>query len=68
MADFTKVIVNLPNEQVAFLQAVAAHEHIGVDAVLTRAINLERFFIESQVARRKILVEDSTGLREVVRK
>lgn len=64
-----KVTVNLPEEQVIFLKKIARSENITFTDVLRRSINSEKFFIEQEIANRKILVEDSDGqLREVLRK
>ncbi len=65
---FKKVTVNLPSEQVQFLQEVAQKEKISVVDVLRRAINSEKFFVENEDADRKILVEDKNRIREIIRK
>ncbi len=66
--DFRKVTVNLPTEQVKFLQEVAAKDKISVVDVLRRAINSEKFFVDNENSNRKILVEDKDRIREIVRK
>ena len=64
-----KVTVNLPEEQVNFLKQIARLENITFTDALRRSINSEKFFIEQEIANRKILVEDSDGqIREVIRK
>lgn len=68
MSDFKKVTVNLPIEQVAFLQELAAKEKVSVVDVLRRAINSEKFFVENEIANRKILIEDGSRIREVIRR
>ena len=68
MADVKKVTVNLPSDQLAFLQAQASKENISVVDVLRRAIKSEQFFVDNESANRKILVEDGTRVREVIRK
>ena len=68
MSDFKKVTVNLPADQVAFLQDLALKEKISVVDVLRRAIKSEKFFVDNENSNRKILIEDGTRIREVVRK
>lgn len=68
MSAFKKVTVNLPTEQVEFLQNLAAKEKLSVVDVLRRAINSEKFFVDNESAKRKILIEDGTRIREVIRK
>lgn len=68
MNDFKKVTVNLPAEQVAFLQELAAKEKISVVDVLRRAISSEKFFVDNESANRKILIEDGSRIREVIRR
>ncbi len=64
-----KVTVNLPDEQIRFLQELAEREHSTVTEILRRSINAERFFVEQEQAGRKILVEEKgQRLREVLRK
>jgi len=64
-----KVTVNLPEEQVAFLQQIAAAEHVTFTDVLRRSINSEMFFVDQEKNKRKVLVEDSDHrIREVMRK
>ncbi len=64
-----KVTVNLPEDQVKFLQDIAAKEHITFTDVLRRSINSEKFFVDQEAANRKILVEDDKQrIREVIRK
>ncbi len=64
-----KITVNLPEDQVQFLQDVAKKENLTFTAALSRSINSERFFVQQEGAGRKILVEESgQRIREVVRK
>jgi hypothetical protein len=64
-----KVTVNLPEEQVRFLQDLAAKENLTFTDVLRRSINSERFFVEQEQGGRKVLVEDKERrIREVIRK
>lgn len=64
-----KVTVNLPEEQVRFLQELADREHSTVTEILRRSINAEKFFVEQEREGRKILVEEKgQRLREVLRK
>lgn len=64
-----KVTVNLPEEQIAFLQQLAEEQHITFTDALRRAINSEKFFVQQETAGRKILVEEEgQRIREVVRK
>ncbi|WP_377808012.1 hypothetical protein ABNQ38_21755 [Azospirillum sp. A29] len=64
-----KVTVNLPEEQIEFLQSVAKKEDLSFTDVLRRSINSERFFVAQEVSGNKILVEDSSNrVREVFRK
>lgn len=64
-----KVTVNLPEEQVQFLQEIAQKESLSFTDVLRRAINSEKFFVQQESAGRKILIEESDQrIREVVRK
>ena len=63
-----KVTVNLPDEQVQFLQELAANENITFTDALRRSIGAERFFVEQKSAGRKVLVEDTDKrIREVMR-
>ena len=64
-----KVTVNLPEDQVEFLQEIAAAEHLTFTDVLRRAINSEKFFVKQEDAGHKILVEEpGQRIREVLRK
>lgn len=64
-----KVTVNLPDDQVEFLQQIAVAEHISFTDALRRAINTEKFFVTQERAHRKILVEeDGQRIREVIRR
>ncbi len=64
-----KITVNLPEDQVEFLQKIAASEHITFTDVLCRSINSEKFFVEQANNKCKVLVEDSDHrIREVIRK
>lgn len=64
-----KVTVNLPEEQVKFLQEIASKEDMSFTDVLRRAINLERFFVQQEEAGHKFLIEDKgQRLREVLRR
>lgn len=64
-----KVTVNLPEDQVEFLQKIAEAEHLTFTDVLRRSINSERFFVEQEKTGRKVLVEDvDQRIREVMRK
>ena len=64
-----KVTVNLPEEQIRFLQELADREHSTVTEILRRSINAEKFFVEQEQQGRKILVEEKgQRLREVLRK
>jgi len=63
-----KITVNLPEDQVEFLQNLAKQEHITFTDALRRSINAERFFVEQKESGRKILVEEEGHkLREIVR-
>ena len=55
----TKVTVNLPEDQVTFLQELATKENLTFTDVLRRSINSERFFVEQERTGNKILIEDS---------
>lgn len=63
-----KVTVNLPAQQVEFLQAIAQRDGVTVTDMLKRAINSEKFFVEAESAHRRILIEDGTKIREVIRR
>lgn len=64
-----KVTVNLPEDQVEFLQKIAEAEHLTFTDVLRRSINSEKFFVEQEKTGRKVLVEDvDQRIREVMRK
>lgn len=64
-----KITVNLPEEQVEFLQKIAEAEHITFTDVLRRSINSEKFFVDQEKNKRKVLVEDADQrIREVMRK
>jgi len=66
--DFRKITVNLPLDQVEFLESLALKDRVSVVDVLRRAINSEKFFVENEGANRKILIEDGSRIREVIRK
>ncbi len=64
-----KVTVNLPEEQIRFLQEIAAREHSTFTDILRRSISSEQFFVEQEQKGRKILIEEKgERLREVLRK
>lgn len=64
-----KVTVNLPEDQVEFLQKLAEAENLSFTDVLRRSINSEKFFVEQEKAKRKILIEGADQrIREVIRK
>lgn len=63
-----KVTVNLPEDQIEFLQALAKLEDITFTDALKRSINAERFFVDQKKNGRKVLVEEKGHkLREIVR-
>lgn len=64
-----KITVNLPEDQVVFLQRIAEAEHVTFTDVLRRSINSEKFFVDQEKNNRKVLVEDADQrIREVMRK
>jgi len=64
-----KITVNLPEDQVEFLQKIAAAENVTFTDVLRRSINSEKFFVDQETNNRKVLVEDADHrIREVMRK
>jgi hypothetical protein len=64
-----KVTVNLPEDQVEFLQKIAQAEHLTFTDVLRRSINSEKFFVEQEKNGNKVLVEGAgQRIREVLRK
>ncbi|MGH8583813.1 MAG: CopG family transcriptional regulator [Gammaproteobacteria bacterium] len=64
-----KVTVNLPVDQAKFLQDIAAAEHLTFTDVLGGAINSEKFFVQQESTRRKVLVEGpGQRIRVVLRK
>lgn len=64
-----KVTVNLPEDQVRFLQEIAEAEDLTFTDVLRRAINSEKFFVQQENTGNKVLVEEAgQRIREVVRK
>jgi predicted transcriptional regulator len=64
-----KITVNLPEDQVEFLQKIAAAEQVTFTDVLRRSINSEKFFVDQETNERKVLVEDADHrIREVIRK
>nr|VFK15114.1 MAG: hypothetical protein BECKLPF1236B_GA0070989_10729 [Candidatus Kentron sp. LPFa] len=67
--DVTKVIVNLPTDEIEFLKNQAAKEDLTFTDMLWRAVNAERFFVEQEKLGRKVLVEEKDKtLRRVERK
>lgn len=63
-----KVTVNLPEEDVAFLQRLAEEKHITVTAALRQAISTERLLHEQEARGSKILIEEpNRRLLQVVR-
>ncbi len=64
-----KVTVNLPEDQVDYLQKIAQSQHISFTEALKRAIASEKFFNEQEEQGSKILVEDNKQqLRHIVRR
>lgn len=64
-----KVTVNLPEDQVEFLQKIAEAENLSFTDVLRRSINSEKFFVEQAASGNKVLVEgEGKRIREVLRK
>jgi hypothetical protein len=64
-----KVTVNLPEEQIEFLQKLAESEDLTFTDVLRRSINSEKFFVDQEKSGRKVLIEEhGKPLREVFRK
>ncbi|MDD5271425.1 MAG: hypothetical protein PHU14_01775 [Methylovulum sp.] len=64
-----KITVNLPEDQIEFLQQIASKENLTFTDALRRAINSEKFFVQQENAGRKILVEEpDRHIREVIRK
>ena len=64
-----KITVNLPEDQVEFLQKIAEAEHITFTDVLRRSINSEKFFVTQEKNKRKVLVEyTDQRIHEVIRK
>ncbi len=64
-----KVTVNLPEDQIQFLQKIAAIEDLTFTDVLRRAINSEKFFVQQESLGHKLLVEGpGQDIREVLRK
>ena len=64
-----KVTVNLPEDQVQFLQDIAKKENVSFTDVLRRAINSEKFFVQQESSGHKVLVEEvGQRIREVIRK
>jgi hypothetical protein len=64
-----KVTINLPEDQIQFLQDIAKKESVTFTDVLRRAINSEKFFVQQEGDGNKVLIEDSAKrIREIVRK
>ena len=64
-----KVTVNLPDDQIAFLQKIAETENLTFTDALRRAINSEKFFVQQESTGNKVLVEEpGQRIREVLRK
>ena len=65
-----KVTVNLPDDQVGFLQSLAKEEGITFTEALRRSIKSEKFLHENEQLGHKFLIEDvkNNRLREVIRK
>ena len=64
-----KITVNLPADQVEFLQKIAAEENITFTDVLRRSINSEKFFVDQEKIGHKVLIEGpGQRIREVLRK
>jgi len=64
-----KVTVNLPADQVEFLQELAKRDNLTFTDVLRRSISSEKFFVTQEDAKKKILVEDpaTSRIQEVLR-
>jgi hypothetical protein len=54
-----KVTVNLPEEDIAFLQRFAEEKHTTVTGALRQAISTERFLHDQEARGSKILIEDA---------
>jgi hypothetical protein len=65
-----KVTLNLPDDQVEWLQAQAKKEECTFTDLVRRAIHTERFFVEQEALGRTLLVEESPGgrLRHLLRR
>lgn len=64
-----KVTVNLPEDQIQFLQKIAEEESLTFTDVLRRAINSEKFFVQQESAKNKILVEEAgQRIRLIIRR
>jgi hypothetical protein len=64
------VTVNLPDEDVRFLQEIAERDNLTFTDALRRSIKSEKFFVQNENAGGKVLVEEpgSQRVREVIRK
>ena len=68
MKDTIKVIVNLPKEQVKFLELEAKKRSVSVTDMISSAINTESFFSGEIGKGSKFLVEFKNGnIKEVIR-
>lgn len=64
-----KVTVNLPSNQVEFLQKIAQDEHLTFTDVLRRSIKSEEFFVQQERSGNKILIESPDNkIRQILRK
>jgi hypothetical protein len=64
-----KVTVNLPEDQIAFLQKIAETDSLTFTDALRRAINSEKFFVEQERSGSKVLVQEpGQKLKEVLRR
>jgi hypothetical protein len=64
-----KITVNLPDDQVAFLQEIAKADNVTFTDALRRSINSEKFFVNQAKSGNKVLVEGADkSIREVMRK
>jgi hypothetical protein len=64
---YRKVIINLPDDQVAFLQKIADRESITFTQALRKCISCEQFLVECEDSGSQILIESEGAFRKLVR-
>ena len=64
----TRITVGLSTEQVRYVQYLAEKEKSNPAEIISRAISLEKWWLEQKQAGKKIITYDGHDYREITRK